>query len=603
MRSAGQKSTSENGASRYRAFVRKRTTWLFLFYALAFAAIAVRLVYIQAFQSGKYIKWADTFRSRPLIIPASRGSIFDRNGRALAMNIDTVSVFANIREMNGNYKSVSQKLAPILGKDAASIEEKFQGKDNFLYLARRVDERIGQAIRRNRKELPGIGYEADTSRAYPAGPLAAQVLGFTNIDNRGVEGLERACDGDLVGTPGKEWAELDSARRPIPQTRRIIKNSIDGKDIYLTIDETIQHITEQALTSMTKTYTPERACAIVMDPGTGEILALANYPTFDPNKARAAKPELWRNRAVADLYEPGSTLKVVTVAAGVNEGIDPHTPMTYCTGREKMQGGRIPCVLHAPFLSGHGAADMYRIIEYSCNIGAAHVGLKVGGVKLRYYLSAFGLTSKCAAGFRCEASGLPFSEDEWQRPIKVANAGFGQGVAVTPLGMASVYATIANGGIRMQPTVIREIRDKNGKVIQPFRARGLGRVIRKQTADELTKMLMKCVEDGTGKPAQVDGRTIAGKTGSAQVPRMDGHGYEAGAYVASFMGFAPASKPRLTIAVVVFKPKTSHWGATVAAPVFKEIAEKSLWYLKVPADAPVKPNTKRKPKALGKNIA
>lgn len=595
--------SSGNGASRYRATVRKRTTWLFLFYALAFAAIAGRLVYIQAFQSGKYHEWADKFRSRPLTIPASRGSIFDRNGRPLAMNIDTVSVFANIREINGQFDAVSRKLAPILGKDASSIKEKLQGKDNFLYLARRVDERIGQEIRRNRKELPGIGYDSDTSRAYPAKSLAAQVLGFTNIDNKGVEGLERACNSDLTGIPGEEQAELDSARRPIPQTRRIIRNSVDGKDIYLTIDETIQHISEQALASMAKTYTPERACAIVMDPATGEILALANYPTYDPNQARSAKSELWRNRAVADLYEPGSTLKVVTIAAGLNEGLNPHTPMTYCTGREKMQGGSVPCVLHAPFQHGHGAADMYRIIEYSCNIGAAHVGLKVGGVKLRYYLSAFGLTSKCKAGFRCEAPGLPFSEEDWRRPIKVANAGFGQGVAVTPLEMASVYATIANGGIRMQPTIIREIRDKNGNVLKPFRARGLGRVVTKQTTDELTKMLVKCVEIGTGKPAQVDGRTIAGKTGSAQVPRMDGHGYEAGSYVASFMGFAPVSNPRLAIAVVVFKPKTSHWGATVAAPVFREIAQKSLWHLKVPADAPMKSDTRRKPKPSGKNVA
>lgn len=602
MRGVNAKSSGENYASKRRAFVRTRTTWLSILYAVMFAALAGRLVYVQVICSGYYKAKADQFRFRKIPTPASRGVIYDRNGRVLAVNIKTVSVSVDMRDVK-DVPATIRELAHILCKDPKAIEERLAGRHGVVQLARQVDARVGEALSRKKRELPGVGYVVDTKRIYPAGQLAAQIIGFTNIDNKGAEGIERTYDKDLTGTPGLYTAELDSERRVIPITRRVVRDAVNGRDIYLTIDLTIQQIAEQALASMAETYTPDSASAIVMDPRTGEILALANYPTYDPNLARKAKPALWRNRAVADLYEPGSTLKAVTMAGGLNEGFSPNASYAYCTGRERLKGGGIPCVLHHPFEKGHGAADMFKIIRYSCNIGAAHVGLKLGAKRLQEYEKAFGLMDKLDAGFGCEAGVLPTSEYEWSRQIKVANVGFGQGIAVTALQMANAYSTIANRGQRMQPGIISQIKYPDGGVFRLFQPHPTNRAVSQSAADKLTKMLRGCVDEGTGKPAQIDGRTVAGKTGSAQVARTDGRGYESGSYVASFMGFAPAVNPRISITVVVTRPKHSHWGATVAAPVFKEIGEKTLWYLKVPADAPVKADDKNKPNAGKKNVA
>jgi stage V sporulation protein D (sporulation-specific penicillin-binding protein) len=576
----------------HRGFVRKRTTLLFLVFALFYVAVAGRLFYLQVLRQDHFKKKAAAIRFRTIPIHASRGSIYDRNGDPLAVNIETASIFANLREMPDKSKTAYQ-VAMLLDQKPDSIEAKLNGGRSFVWLDRQIDARIGDEVWKKRTSLPGIGVQRDTKRVYPSGPLAAQILGFTNIDSVGIEGLEHVCNGILKGADGEYRAELDSCRRVIPETRHITRSPENGKNVYLTIDMTIQHIAEQAIDKMAEKYHPRSACAIVMDPSTGEILALANYPTFDPNTARKSKPLLWRNRAVADLYEPGSTLKMVTAAAALNEGVSPYSIIANCTGQEKIKGGRIRCVLHKPYLDGHGGTDMYRMIEQSCNIAAAHLAMRLGSKKLYKYEKAFGLIDKTHAGFGCEAPCSIMPPENW-RLMRLANIGFGQGLATTPIQMAGVYATIANHGVRVEPTIIREIRNTDGTVYKAFKRGKKTRVISSEAAKIATKLLVNCVEHGTGKTAKIDGRTVAGKTGSAQVAREDGRGYESGSYVASFMGFAPASKPRLVIAVVVNRPQGSHWGATVASPVFQEIGEKSLWYLKVPCDVPDKNETKPK---------
>ncbi len=561
-------------------------------FALFYVAVAGRLFYLQVLRHDHFKKRAAAIRFRQIPITASRGSIYDRNGDPLAVNIETASIFANLREMPDKSKTACQ-VAMLLDRKPNSIEEKLNSGRSFVWLDRQIDARIGDEVWKRRTSLPGIGVQRDTKRVYPAGPLAAQILGFTNIDNVGAEGIEHFRNSILKGVDGEYRAELDSHRRVIPETRHIMRNPENGRDIYLTIDSTIQHIAEQAIGNMAEKYHPKSACAIVLDPSTGEILALANYPTFDPNNARKSKPAFWRNRAVADLYEPGSTLKMVTAAAALNEGISPNTVLTYCTGREKIKGGRLTCTLHRPFQNGHGRTDMYRMIEQSCNIAAAHLAMRLGSKKLYKYEKAFGLIDRTYAGFGCEAPCSIAPPEDW-RLMRLANIGFGQGLATTPLQMAGVYATIANNGVRIEPTIIREIRNPDGTIYKAFKHGKKTRVISSEAADMATKLLVNCVENGTGKTAGIDGRTVAGKTGSAQVAREDGRGYESGSFIASFMGFAPASKPRLVIAVVVNRPQGSHWGATVASPVFKEIGEKSLWYLKVPSDAPDKNETKPK---------
>ncbi|MHB9037337.1 MAG: peptidoglycan D,D-transpeptidase FtsI family protein [Armatimonadota bacterium] len=581
--------------------MRKRTTWLFLVFLLLYVAIAGRLTYLQILRHDHFKAKASAIRFREMAIPASRGSICDRNGHPLAVNIETASVFANIREMSDHSKTAF-RVAALLDQEPRTIEEKLNGRRSFVWLGRQIDARIGDEVWKNRMELPGIGVQHDTKRVYPAGPLAAQVIGFTDIDNKGAEGIENVSNGLLSGTDGKYRAELDGARRVIPETRHVEREPEDGKNVYLTIDMTIQHIAEQALAKMAEKYSPKSACAVVLDPSTGEVLALANYPTYDLNSARKKDPSVWRNRAVADLYEPGSTLKLVTAAAALNEGISPYRVVAHCSGCEKIKGGRIRCVLHKPFLNGHGGVDMYRMIQQSCNIAAGHLALKLGAKKLYKYEKAFGLLDRPEAGFGCEAVGRIESPDQW-RTIRLVNVGFGQGMAVTPLQMASVYAAIANKGVRIEPKIVREIRNPDGSIYKAFQPGKKRRVVSEKAALCAMRLLKNCVDTGTGKTAIIDGRTVAGKTGSAQVARTDGRGYESGAFIASFMGFAPVKNPRLAIVVVVNRPQGSHWGATVASPVFQEIGEKALWYLKVPSDAPNNHEIKQKQDEDRKRLA
>jgi cell division protein FtsI/penicillin-binding protein 2 len=588
-------------ARSHKEKVRKRATWLFVMLVLLYAGVAGRLVYVQICNADHYRDWAGKIRFRDIAIPASRGSIYDRFGRVLAMSVDAVSVFANRNEVKDPDRT-AVRVASIIGAQPVPLGSKFERGSTIVWLGKKIDPRLADQLSAPGSRLPGVGIERDQKRVYPSGALAAQVLGFTGYENEGKEGVERVLDDLLCGRDGLVRGELDARRRIIPETKHTVRPPENGKDVFLTIDTTIQHVAEQALRKMAARYHPASACAIVMDPKTGEILALANYPSFDPNRPGAVKPERWRNRAVADLYEPGSTLKVLTVAAGLNEKLSPNMVWAHCTGREKMRGGIVLCPLHHPFESGHGVVDMRKIIEHSCNIGAAHVAMRLGADKMRAYAKSFGLLDRPQVGLGCEATGYLEPGKDWH-PIRLANIGFGQGIAVTPLQMAGMYAVIANDGVLMQPRLIREVRNADGSVYKSFEPRPVRRVISKKAARELAAMLAGCVEEGTGKSARIEGRTVAGKTGSAQIPRADGKGYESGAFVASFMGFAPVRDPRLVIAVVVHRPKVSHWGATVAAPVFREIGEKALWYLKVPADAPAAPKARPRQESTSNRLA
>jgi stage V sporulation protein D (sporulation-specific penicillin-binding protein) len=650
--------------------VKARTMWVFVIMSLLFAGIAARLVYVQVIGNQRYVKYASS-RLRTIPLQAKRGGIYDRNGKALAVDIAVISVFADLRHFPATPELI-EDVSKVLGFNKDRIALKLKGRSSIVYLDKNVDPKYADAIDHKKMELRGvdyernpdnktisvyvdldkvntkrklldnvarllgfdrdiiaqtiagqkgkvylnkevapkyasiidndkiflhshgIGYERRSRRVYPAGHLAAQLLGFTNIDNKGVEGIESRMDGILTGTGGKCVGEFDGNERMIPETRRVLKKPIDGKNVYLTIDITIQHIAERAMAAMAKKYTPEHAVAIVMDPDTGEVLALANYPTYDANNALKVPSTLWRNRAVSEIYEPGSTQKVFTLAAALNEGYSANTVFAYCTGKEKMKGGKIPCLLHHPYEHGHGASTMPMIIKESCNIGAAHVALKLGPERFFKYEEAFGMTKKLKAGFGGEAVGWVRRPDKI-KPIELANNGFGQGLVITPMHMAAGYCVIANGGSFVQPQILREIHERDGITIEKFDRRVLRRVLSTETASKMTDMMVDCVKKGTGKPAGVAGRVVAGKTGSAQIAKTNGRGYEEGAFVSSFMGFAPARNARLVIAVAVFRPKGSHWGATVAAPVFREIAEKSLWYMKVPTEKTGAPTIKTKP--------
>ncbi|MGQ9580128.1 MAG: peptidoglycan D,D-transpeptidase FtsI family protein [Armatimonadota bacterium] len=576
-----------------------------------FIAIAGRLIFIQLCKADQYAEWAKKLRFTNIHTLTTRGSIYDRAGRPLAMSIMSASIYANTREVI-NPALTAQRLASLIGGQPEEYRRKIKGGKDIVWLVRKIDPRYGYRVKRGYrvvidggvryKTIPGIGVWFHKKRVYPEGPAAAHVLGFVNIEGKPLAGIEWQFDNILSNRDGLMRAEVDVRDRVIPwAAKEVVSEPKDGKDLFLTIDLVIQFAAEAALKRVAEKFHPESACAIVLDPRNGDILAMANYPSFDPNAALKFSSSTWANRAVAHRYEPGSTLKAVTVAAALNEGISPNGVLTYCTGKMRVGNSTIRCSLHHPFERGHGAVNMSNIIKYSCNIGAAELAMRLGADKLRRYEEAFGLLSKPGAGFSFEAVGYVPKADQWST-VRLANVAFGQGIAVTPLHMASVYATIANGGVYVSPRIVRGI-GANGKLVRYVKMGRCRRVVSARVASQITRMLVDCVENGTGKNAKLQGYSVAGKTGSAQVADPKGRGYLPDAVVASFIGFVPAERPRFVIAVVVNRPKGSHFGATVAAPAFRDIAEKALRYYRVPfLQSPVRTRLQHKDQSKSKGL-
>jgi stage V sporulation protein D (sporulation-specific penicillin-binding protein) len=580
----------------YRTVVRKRAEILLYAFMAAYGVVALRLTYVQFWRGPHYEEFGSKIRNRKLDIPAQRGVIYDRVGRELAINLRAASVYAHPRAIK-NAGKASFELASLLGCEPQALVTKLDADKSFVWLSRGAKDDIGEKI--DEAGIPGIGVSREQRRVYPSGldtdgkllpsGTAAQVVGFANIDGKGVEGIEKIADRYLKGSNGFLVAEVDKDGRVIPETRRASVKAHDGKDVVLTIDGYIQHVAEEALKKTFDSSKARGATAIVMDPKTGEILAMANMPTFNPNNRTGSKPDAWRNRAVTDLFEPGSTLKTVTAAAALEEHIiDSNTVFANCTGCTQIGKRKIRCVLHHPYEHGHESVNLLKMIEFSCNIGASQLGLKLGADRLYRYEKAFGLLSTPDSGLPGEVTGWMDSPSKWP-DIRCANIAFGQGIAVSALQVANAYCVIANGGVLMKPMIIKEIREKDGSLYREYTPKMVRRVVSEATAEEVKKSLMACVTVGTGKPAAVDGYWVAGKTGSAQKVREDGRGYAGGAFVASFIGFLPASKPKLVILVAVDEPQGTHWGATVAAPVFKEIATKTMWYMRTPRDEPLAP--------------
>jgi len=568
-------------AAKHLKLVKKRIGWLLLIFAVLYVGIAGRLFYIQVLRNEQYKRLADRLRLRQLVIAAERGAVYDRVGRQLAVSVPACAVYAHPQKIRDKER-VASLLSSMMGIDGSVIEGALSTRSRFAYLGRQLSPEVGERV--EHADLRAIGVLRESKRIYPLGTLACHVLGFTDVDGRGVEGLERTADQSLAGRDGYTIAEVDPNGRIIPETRRGSIPSVDGRDVVLTIDAYLQHAAEEALRESAESCDAAGGTAIVLDPYTGEILALANCPMFDPGNRRGASPAAWRDRGVTDLYEPGSTMKLVTVAAGLEEGLSPTAAVATCTSAGMRIGKRrVHCPPHPPYGGGHGAVDMPRVIAESCNVGAATIALRIGPGRLYSYIKAFGLLEKPGSGLSGEVSSRLEPPQTWPT-IKLANIGFGQGVSVTALQMASAYAVIANGGNLIRLQIIRELRDENGRVATQFSPQVVRRVVSEQTARLVTEMLVGCVNEGTGKPSKIEGYTVAGKTGSAQKASTMGRGYVPGKFVASFMGFLPARNPRIVICVVIDEPRVDHSGAAVAAPVFKEIAQKAMWYLRVPPD-------------------
>ncbi|ACX52665.1 stage V sporulation protein D [Ammonifex degensii KC4] len=554
--------------------IRRRLALLFLSSLLFFTCLAGRLFWLQIVKGAELQKQAQENRMRDIPVEAKRGDITDRNGRLLVTSVSAESVAAFPPQIKDPGK-VAAELAPLLEMPEEKLKEILSRRQAFVWLKRKVDYHTAQKIRKLR--LEGIELYEESRRQYICGSLAAHILGFVGVDNQGLLGVEKEYDQALRGVPGRIVIEQDAVGRDIPSALHRFYPPRPGDKLVLTIDETIQHFVERELDKVVAQYHPASAVIIVMDPKTGEILALGNRPTFDPENWQKAPAEVWnRNLAIWQIYEPGSTFKIVTAAAALAEGVVRPEDHFYCPGYIKVADRIIRCWKDG----GHGSETFAEVVQNSCNVGFIQVGLKLGKEKLYHYIRAFGFGKLTGIDLPGEASGLLIPEDKVTN-LNLATISIGQSVGVTPIQLITAAAAVANGGYLVRPHVVKAIVSPEGKVVKEFSSQPVRRVIPAQVARELCRLLENVVLKGTGVKAYLDGYRAAGKTGTAQVVSPKG-GYVPGKYVASFVGFAPVEDPRLVTLVVISEPQGAYYGGEVAAPVFKAVMQDALRYLGVP---------------------
>ncbi|MDI3518684.1 MAG: hypothetical protein PWQ34_831 [Caldanaerobacter sp.] len=544
----------------------------------------MRLFFIQVVKGEEYQKMALPQWTLDVSLSGKRGYIFDRNGKVLAENASVSKISVIPKEIPDSKRQVvAETLASILGLDRQKVLERISNKNlQEVLIAKQVDEEKAKAILR--LNIDGVIVSEDMKRFYPEGTLACHVLGFTGIDNQGLDGIELVFDNFLRGIPGKSTTPMDAIGRKIDTGEEEYFEPLPGYNVVLTIDETIQHFAEKALNqAMVHSKPSKGAVAIVMDPKTGEILALANRPNFDPNDPFEGPEEewyrRWRNKAISDSYEPGSVFKTITASAALEEKVVSLHEQFYCPGYTTVAGHRINC------WATHGSEDFVKGVQNSCNVVFVTVGQRLGVEKLYKYIRDFGFGKTTGILLPGEAPGLVLSEER-VGPVELATNSFGQGIAVTPLQMITAVAAIANGGKLMQPQIVKAIVDSKGKVVKEFKPKIVRRVISKETSATMREILKSVVAEGTGKAGYIEGFDVAGKTGTTEK-------YMPGKYVASFVGFAPADDPKVIVLVVIDEPNNpeTHFGSQLAAPVVKSILDDTLKYLEVKPKGVKKPET------------
>jgi cell division protein FtsI (penicillin-binding protein 3) len=526
-------------------------------------------------------------RQRVGLVP-HRGAIVDRHGEALALSVEVPSIYLRPREFAGQEGRLAA-LARALGLPRATVGMRFGSAQPFVWLKRQALPREAHAV--EELGLRGVAAVAEPRRFYPHHHLAAHVLGFVGVDSQGLEGLEHQLDAALRGEP--VYLEVDrDARGGEMFTRGVERVAAQGSRVELTIDAAIQDAAERELLRGVSAARAKAGVAVVLDARSGEVLALANVPTFDPNgpPAAIAHPrarDRVRNRAITDPYEPGSTFKAVLAAAAVAEGVVAPDELLFCENG-RLRVGRWPIRDVHP----HGWLSFAQVIQYSSNIGASKVAERLGAERYHRYLRAFGFGSRTGIELPGESPGILRPVERWAR-IDLATHSFGQGIAVTPLQMAVAFAAIANGGNLMRPYLVGRVLAASGEILVHNEPRLVRRVVDERAARTVTEFLRRAVEEpgGTGGRARLEAYAVAGKTGTAQKASTDGRGYSA-ERIGSFIGFVPAEAPRVVIAVLIDEPGTSSYGGVVAAPVFRAIAEATLQRLGVapsPRWAPAEP--------------
>jgi cell division protein FtsI (penicillin-binding protein 3) len=543
---------------------------------LSWVAIGFRLVVVQAIESEKYAELGLDQRLHSEALAADRGTIFDHDGQELALTIDAITVYANPREIS-DPETVALRLAPLLGREPAALEELLSTDAGFIYVARQMDREEADLVRA--AHLPGIYFLTEPKRVYPLGSLTGQIIGFVRPDdNVGIEGIEYQYDAALAGSPGELLVEKDPQGRTIPQGEYSVIPAEPGSDLVLTIRTEIQYAAREALEAALERTGASAGSIVVLDPRTGEVLAMVNLPSFDPNDRQDVSADVVRNRAVTDVFEPGSTQKLVTVAGALESGMV--GPWTTLEIPDRIE---IEDTVFEDFTVHPDQLTVTEIVTYSSNLGTILLGEMLGARQLHAYMSAFGQGQASGIDFPGEADGVLYPPEEWCVTTCVAGTSIGYHVSVTALQQAMVYAVIANDGVWVQPHLVAEIVDGTGarQAVEPERRI----VVSPETARSMRSMLEAVVAGGTGSLAAVEGYSVGGKTGTTQKYLTDAQEYSEDDVVASFIGLAPIDEPRIVVAVVLDAPQEDASGGSGAAPVFAEVALAALHQLGVPPDA------------------
>ena len=542
----------------------------FLF-GVAILLIAGRAVMLQLFDTDQLTGLADKDLMTQVDIQGKRGDILDRNMKKLSTSLDAISIAAAPEDIL-DPQQAARTLAPLLQMDETVLTGKFSSGKKFVWLKKKLS--TGEADKITALKIRGILPLKDTIRFHPNRELAAQVIGITGWDDLGKEGLEFKFDSQLKGRTERIRIKKNALKKIEEKTR-----ALRGESLVLTLDKTIQYIAEMALKKAVIDNDAKSGMAIVMHPGTGEVLAMAHFPVFNPNVFGEFDPKIWRNRAVTDAFEPGSTLKIFLAAGALDQGISsPDTPF-FCENGAFRVRNKIIRDTHS-----YGWLTLGQIVQVSSNIGVTKVAMQMGSNRLHTTLTRFGFGEKTGIACPIETQGSLMPPGKWM-PMDTAAIAFGQGIAVSAIQLAGAVSTIANKGIRMEPRLVRSVLKGDGSLKKRYSPTRLGRAVSENTARDVTRMMRSVVQKGgTGTRADLPGYNVCGKTGTAQKAKRFEKGYSDTAYTAVFVGFAPQNDPQLTVVVIVDEPQRHHYGGVVAAPAFKTILEKSFNYLNIAPD-------------------
>ncbi len=562
--------------------VRRHIAWFMSIVMFLAVAMIGRIAWIQFVNGDKLLAKARSQLGDYKEIQTPRGTIYDRTGRELAVSLMAKSLYASPDEINQDPQWIAKLLEPVLKMPVAAIKARLMAGGSFVWLRRTIDAELAEKVQKiiQENKVKGLHFLEESKRYYPNDDLAAHVLGFVGTDDVGLNGIETTLDRQIKGRLDRRRIDTDSYGMPIFESVFSFTQKNQNKSVYLTIDSTIQFIVEESLDQAMAATKAQTGTIIIMNPKTGEILAMACRPNYNPNEFYNYKPQSWKNRAVSILYEPGSTFKTVIAAAALQEGVVTPEEKFIDRGYVEVSGRKIQNWSR----ESYGRISFEDVIKQSINTSFVQLGLKLGAERMNRYAKLFGFGKTTDIELPGEESGILF-DTEKMRDSDVATMAIGQSIAVTPLQLLTAVSAIANDGVLMRPYIIKEIVNADGKSETVTSPQPVRQVVTKETAQKLIHLLENVITQGGGKKAIVDGYHFAGKTGTAQKASSTDAGYQAGKYIASFVGFGPTDNPQLAALIILDSPQGIYYGGQIAAPVFRQVMTQVVRYLNIPPNS------------------